>query len=327
MRKDAKEKRAKTSNDLASVAGYHSSAESNGRYEGGDAYARHGFGESRFYTSDRYIRLDEHGLRTDNGMPPCGYGLEIELASRLPSTTVLAEVLTKVALAGLPQGIYKMQSDASLGGNSSAEVITQVMSRERVRNLYPVWRDIWKVYFPALLTSPDGSCGMHTNISRSAFGKTRETQEEAMRKLYWVVNRYGAAFAKFLKREHFTYCAPQPVPARHEELRRFSDGHMCAVNCAHWNEADGTARLELRLVGPQLSWGAFRNTMEFVFALVDGVKTASWRELEAGLDRAVLALFKGANQYVVDRLRTAGAGLAEETIRKLEDAQTNADYI
>ena len=59
--------------DIARVQSYHEG----GSYLDNESYAFQGYESNKYFTSDRYIKLDENFNRPD-GKPLKGYGLEIE---------------------------------------------------------------------------------------------------------------------------------------------------------------------------------------------------------------------------------------------------------
>jgi hypothetical protein len=292
MRKDRKTAKTAT---IASVQGYHG-----GNYHG-ESYAFEGFQSNKYFTSDRFIKLDEQFNRPD-GKPLCGYGLEIETeCDGVSNTAVLAEVLHKIVFAHFPADLFKLQRDGSLGGHSSAECITQVMTREFIRNNYANFKLMYDTYFPAFRISAAGSnCGMHCNISRAVFGATEKVQTEAVRKLYYIVNHhFDLMCALFNRNRRATgYCSRMRCDkdyCKTLDLGAQSCSHGVSFNLGHWN----SGRIEIRLVGGQRNFPAFRNTMESVFHLCAAVKRLSWADCDD-----VTKIFAGCNQYVYDRLKS-----------------------
>jgi hypothetical protein len=281
--------------EISRVQGYH---------EGGgfsESYAFAGFASNKYFTSDRFIKIDERFNRPD-GKPLCGFGLEIETeCNGISNPSVLAEVLHKIVFAHFPADLFKLQRDASLGGNSSAECITQVMTREFIRNNYANFKLMYDTYFPAFRISAAGSnCGMHCNISRAVFGANEKTQTEAVRKLYYIVNHhFDLCCALFHRNRNATgYCAKMRCAkdyCKTLDLSAARGGHGVSFNLDHWD----TGRVELRLVGGQSSFPCFRNTMESVFHLCAAVKKLSWADCDD-----LTKIFAGCNQYVYDRLKS-----------------------
>jgi hypothetical protein len=297
MRNEAKTPKAINYNG---IQGYHAGAALGGNY------ARQGFtGGFRFYASDRPIPAAAKNK---------GYGLEIEMTSHINSGSALAVILDRVVFPTFPAGLFKMQRDGSLGGASSAECITQPMSKAFIRNQYNNFKAMWD-FLSDIGTGPDCSCGMHTNISMACFGSTRAKQEAAILRLHnWLANNYGLACALF-KRDpaHTMYCGR--MNTMRELVPTGSHGTMC--NYSHINEGDA-ARVELRLVGPQRSFGAFRNTLECVFYLVEAAKD--------GKDFSDLVrLFSGCNECVTDRLKDlVGSGhITVEQYEAIKAASVN----
>lgn len=298
MRREAKiEKRVQ----LSTVQGYHQGSHT-------EAYAFMGFNSNKYFTSDRFIPLDANFNRPD-GQPLQGFGLEIETeCSRITDTAVLAEVYSSIIFKHFPADLFKMQRDGSLCGRSAAECITQVMTKSFIRNHYKDFKLMYNTYFPAFGIGCDsGNCGMHVNVSNAVFGKTAAAQDEAIRKLYYIVNKhYRLCCALFYRNPDRTnYCRQMDYStARTMNLANQYSNHGVCFNLGHYS----TGRIELRIVGGQKNYGAFRNTMESVFFLCERVRTISWRDCDN-----IAAIFKGCNQYVYDRLQSKCA-LSSETL-------------
>lgn len=293
MRKNAKTSKTAT---VTAVHGYHE-----GSSWGSEDYAFQGFQSNKYFTSDRYIPLTTSFDRVD-GKPLKGYGLEIETeCNSIANPTVLAEVLNKVVFPHFPADLFKLQRDGSLEGRSSAECITQIMTKEFIRNNYANFKLLYDTYFPAfqISASASGNCGMHVNISRGAFGRSEEAQSQAVRKLYYIVNHhYDLCCALFYRdRRRTNYCGRMPYEIDYVKAMPMQQecSHGVSFNLGHWD----AGRIEIRLVGGQKNYACFRNTMEAVFFLVDRVKDLSWADVDD-----LVKIFSGCNKYVYDRLRT-----------------------
>ena len=79
------------------------------------------------------------------------------------------------------------------------------------------------------------------------------------------------------------------------DLHRQPTSHGVCFNLGHYN----AGRIEIRLVGGQKNFACFRNTMEVIFHLVERVKKLSWKQCND-----IQAIFKGCNNYVVNRLKS-----------------------
>lgn len=294
MRKDRKQSHDVT---LTTVHGYHEGAWD-------ESYAFQGFTANKYFTSDRFIKLDEHFNRPD-GKPLKGFGLEIETeCSMIMDQRVYAEVLNKIVLPHFPADLFKLQRDGSLSGNSSAEIISQVMTKEFIRNNYPAFKLMYSTYFPAfgISCTQSGNCGMHVNLSNALFGATLATQTTAIRKLLYFVNRHFTLACHLFNRNPLqtNYCRrmceyTHMDACKNADLAHLPSSHGICFNAGHF----ATGRIELRLVGGQSTYGCFRNTMEAVFHLVDACKRCTWAEMDD-----LVVVFAGCNQYVFDRLNT-----------------------
>lgn len=293
MRKDSKKE---INVRLSHVQGYHAVSNYSGNY------AYQGWSCNKYFTSDRFIKLDENFTRPD-GKPLKGYGLEIETeCNTIINEDVYAELLDRVIFSHFPVDLFKLQRDGSLNGRSNAECITQVMTREFIRNQYAAFKAMYNTYFAGLgIRCDSGNCGMHVNISLGCFGNSEKTQEEAVRKLAYLVNHHFDLMRQLVRRTGSThYCSRMSqfttqARAKEANLRHFYSDHGVCFNLGHYAEG----RVELRLVGGQKNYGAFRNTMESVFYLVDACKRLSWADCDD-----LVKVFSGCNQYVYDRLVT-----------------------
>lgn len=263
------------------------------------AYAYMGYSRNLYFKSDRAIKLDER-FNTPDGSALKGYGLEIELECEgIVGDDRLANVLEKIVFPCFPEGLFKMQHDGSLGNGyySSAECITQVMTKAFIRNHYKDFKAMYNDYFKMFgITCSSGHCGMHVNISNANFGSTKKTQDEAIRKLYYIVNRHFDLCCALFNRDsrNTGYCSRMSYDdAQTMNLSGAGSNHYICFNLGHYD----AGRIELRLVGGQKDFGCFRNTMESIFHLIEAVKTLSWNQLDD-----LTAIFKGCNQYVYDRL-------------------------
>lgn len=296
--------------ETASVAGYYE----NGSHQTAN-YQYHGFKVNKYYTSDRYEKLTPD-FKRPNGQPLKGWGFEIETAcNSIMDDSVLAEVMDKMIFSHFPADLFKFQHDGSLSGRSTVECITQVMTKLFIRNHYKEFKLMYDHYFKALGIRCNSSCGMHTNISNACFGDTREAQELAIRKLFYIVNKWYSIMCPLFNRDinATTYCRQMHFQnAKTMDLHGFGSNHGVCFNLGHIDEG----RIELRLVGPQTSYGCFRNTVESVFFLVDRVKKISWTECDD-----LAAIFSGCNQYVYDRLNSKCRDMiAADTMEKIKNA-------
>lgn len=314
MRKEAKQTKSVT---LARVQNYH---------EGGygitdhEAYAFMGFRANKYFTSDRFIVLDEHFNRPD-GQPLQGFGLEIETeCNSITDANVLAEVYDSVIFQHFPADLFKLQHDGSLGGRSSAECITQVMTKAFIRNHYKDFKLMYNTYFRGLgISCNSGRCGMHTNISTAVFGKTEKAREEAIRKLFYIVNKHFELCCNLFNRTGSThYCGQMDYShAKTMNLHNFFADHSVCFNLGHYD----SGRIELRLVGGQKDFGCFRNTMESIFHLCDRVRSISWTDCDN-----IVKIFSGCNQYVYDRLKTK-CNLSSEQLQAIHETVVHEELL
>lgn len=285
--------------EITSIQGYHG-----GNFVS-ESYAFEGFKSNKLITSDRFIKLTENFERVD-GKPMKAFGFEIETQCwGIRNTKVYAEVLNKIVLAGFRPDMFKLQKDGSLASApSSAEIISQPMTKEAIRNLYPDFKAMYDVFFPAfdISCTKTGDCGMHINISNGLFGAKEEAQELAIKKLLYIVNKHYKLFCALTNRDiHNTgYCQQMIKYANKENAKNVDLGNMTSNHGVCFNGGHYKAgRIELRIVGGQKNFACFRNTVESVFHVIEAVKKLGWNDCDD-----LTKIFAGCNQYVFDRLAT-----------------------
>lgn len=305
--------------ERANLQGYHQGM-------GGESYAFSGFKKNRYFTSDRYIDCDELFRRTD-GKPLKGFGLEIETGFILSTTrntqaqAILSNIMTTAIFPIFPDGLFKQQQDCTITGT---ECITQVMTKEFIRNNYKNFKTMYNELFPMFgISCDDGNCGMHVNISNGLLGTTPAIQEENAKKLYYIINKHYDLFKVALYRTGSTsWCGRMNYEnAKNMDIHHMPNNHGLCFNASHFD----AGRVELRLVGGQKNYGCFRNTMETIFHLIGKLKSLSWKQCDD-----VAAIFSGCNQYVFDRLNTLcfSAGVISETaLHEIEETVQREELI
>lgn len=276
-----------------------------------------------YFTSDRYEVLDEN-FKRPNGKELKGFGLEIETENwNITDSSTYAYVLEHLVLECLNKDLFKLERDGSLRGETSAELITQIMTKEYIRNHYANFKELFN-RFENIGTScvRSGNCGMHINISNACFGKSAKVQDEAIRKLYFILNRYFNEMCIMLNRDssRTIYCGRMEngnfstKDAKTVNYFRYGNDHRKCLNFSH------PGRVEIRLVGGQKNYACFRNTLETVFFLCQRLQVVSWKDLENFTE-----IFKGCNKYVYDRLsKVANAGyITRENYNSISNFVTN----
>lgn len=322
------------------------------QYHGGNwasdgSYASEGFdgyeaGTMPYFASDRTHTVTFSGEKINpktgalQAFAPKAYGLEIETGcDGIIGNDAYATVLKNVLFPIFPKGFFKLQRDGSLRGQSQAEMITGLVTKEALRNNYPNFKKMFNEFFPLFNVGADSEhgCGMHINISRALLGNTPESQEETAKKLIYFVNmNYDFCCALFARdREHTTYCGRMFYSDDYEEVcRKFNrltsdNDHGNCFNVSHWNE--GSGRLEIRLPGGQKKFGTFRNTLEVVFFLIPRIIKLQPKDL-----KDYVKVFSGCNKYVFDRLNTKCKAwslpgrITEEQLEAIRATVTDEEY-
>lgn len=288
----------------------------------GETYAFRGFTKNLYFTSDRSISCNEYFQRLD-GKIMKGIGLEIETGWTLSrnggaiAKNVLANIFQTAIFPTFPEHLFKMQMDSTITG---VECITQVMTKEFIRNHYKDFKTMWNELFPMFgITTDDGHCGMHVNVSVGLLGTTLEKQEDTTRKLFYIINRHYDLFRFAFNRTGSTeWCRRMDYThAKTMDVHNMSSSHGNCFNGSHFD----AGRVEIRLVGGQKNYACFRNTMETVFHIIGKVKTLSWRQCDD-----LVAIFSDCNKYVYDRLSTKcfeNGTISQEQLDKIAETVTN----
>lgn len=317
MRKEAKNQKNVR---VAQTQRYHET-----NYTNNANYAFQGFVKNQYYNSDRAIALDENfnapGLIPKAWCPE----IEVETNGSIPQE-LMTEILEKVVFIHFPKYLFKTQRDGSIRG---VEIIPQLMTKSFIRNHYRDFKLMYDTYFQAFnFSCASARCGMHINISNANFGTSEEKQNDNIRKLYYIVNKYFKFFCRLFNRDYnnTNYCGVMPIRnsrytneieyCQNLNLENFDSNHYVCLNLGHYTEG----RIELRLVGGQKNYACFRNTFECAFKLIDGLKNTNWNKL------SLVNIFKGCNQYVVDRIKSHCLSDNLISIEEYEEIRTNAIY-
>jgi len=262
-------------------------------YHGGD------FESNKVFASDRPSETDSM-YRLPDGTLPAVMGIEEETEGWGITNKYAYATILRHCFRTFPEDLWKIESDSTLnGGDCGAECITQPMTRAFIRNHYRDFKAMFEQFeLFGIDCARSGNCGQHVHISLTCFGRTKATQDEAIRKLYYIVNRhYRLMLALLYRREdRQRWCGRMdPDVAWTMDLERMDCSHGNGFNGSHYINGN----VELRIPGGQKNYPCFRNTMESIFQLIDAAKTISRKDCDD-----VTKVFAGCNQHVFDRLRT-----------------------
>lgn len=284
MRQEARQERRV---DIANVAGYHCG---NRQYE-----------KKVVFASDRPQEAnDDYTLKKD-GTLPAMIGIELETECwGIKSRTIYANLLRDVVFKVFPDNLWKIESDVTLnGGDVGAECITQPMTKAFIRNQYRNFKAMYQ-YFESfgISASRSGNCGQHAHISLTCFGRSKAVQDEAIRKLFYIVNRHYDLICALLYRrqDRQDWCGRMDyTQAWTMDLNNMPGSHGNGCNYSHYRNGN----IELRIPGGQKDYPCFRNTMESIFHLIEASKNISRKDCND-----ITKVFAGCNQHVFDRLRS-----------------------
>ena len=273
--------------NIAHIAGYH---------HGDRQYSKH-----LVFASDRPNEADSSYHLIKDGSLPAMIGIELETECwGITNSTIYANLLRDVVFKVFPADLWKIESDCTLnGGDVGAECITQPMTKAFIRNHYRDFKAMYE-YFHEFGIDPSrtGDCGQHAHISLTCFGRTKETQDEAIRKLFYIVNKHYDLICALLYRraDRQRWCGRMNyVEAWTMDLNYMDGDHANGCNYSHYRNGN----IELRIPGGQKDYPCFRNTMESIFHLIETSKSISRKDCDD-----IEKLFSGCNQHVFDRLRS-----------------------
>lgn len=252
------------------------------------------------FASDRPNEADRNYRLTKDGSLPAMIGIELETECwGITNSTVYANIL-RVAFQHFHKDLWKIESDCTLNsGDCGAECITQPMTKAYIRNHYRDFKAMYQMFDQfGIDNARTGNCGQHAHISLTCFGRTKANQDEAIRKLYYIVNKHYDLICALLYRqfECRDWCGRMDyTEAWTMDLNSMSGSHSNGFNGSHYSNGN----IELRIPGGQKNYPCFRNTMESIFHLIEASKTISRKDCDD-----VIKIFAGCNQHVFDRLQS-----------------------
>lgn len=298
MRQEARQERRV---DIANVAGYHCG---NRQYE-----------KRVVFASDRPQEANNDYTLKKDGTLPAMIGIELETECwGIKSSTIYANILRDVVFKVFPDNLWKIESDATLnGGDVGAECITQPMTKAFIRNQYRNFKAMYQ-YFESfgISASRSGNCGQHAHISLTCFGRSKAVQDEAIKKLFYIVNRHYDLICALLYRrpDRRDWCGRMDyMEAWTMDLNNMPGSHGNGCNYSHYRNGN----IELRIPGGQKDYPCFRNTMESIFHLIEASKSISRKDCDD-----IVKIFSGCNQHVFDRLRSYCAERGTISTEQLE---------
>lgn len=307
MRREARQERRI---ELDTIHGYH-----HGRHE-----------RNLVFASDRPNEAGPDYRLLKDGSLPAMIGIELETECYgIINRTVYANVLKKICFSTFPADLWKIESDCTLdGGDCGAECITQPMTKAFIRNHYRDFKAMYEMFEQfGIDNAQSGNCGQHAHISLTCFGRTKAAQDEAIRKLYYIVNRHYDFICALLYRraDRQRWCGRMDyTQAWTMDLNRMDGSHGNGFNGSHYRNGN----IELRIPGGQKNYPCFRNTMESIFHLIEASKTVSRKDCDS-----LVKIFSGCNQHVFDRIRSYCAErgtISREDIDEIELTVKPVDF-
>ena len=237
------------------------------------------------YCHECYNKLDESSIRSYNYKPePIFYGsgdllymgveLEIDKGGEDERN---AEILLDIGNRNEPH-IY-CKHDGSL--NEGFEIVSHPMTHA-YHTKEMNWKEILdKAIALGYRSHQTSTCGLHVHVSRSAFGKTQEEQEDVISRVVYLVEHYWNELLRFSRRTEANierwasrYGISTTTKETYELAKKNRLGRYVAVNLENENT------VEFRTFRGTLCYKTFIATLQLVYELCRFAIMLSDKELE-----------------------------------------------
>ena len=223
------------------------------------------YGDSKRYFGVE-LEIDEGGKNSDNADTLLGIG-------------------NRVA-----EHIY-IKSDGSL--NDGMEIVTHPMSLRYHKDKMP-WVDIMRSAIRMDYRSHKTStCGLHVHVNRTAFGSTREAQDECISRVLYFVEHHWLELLKFSRRTEYQmnrwaarYGYKNTPKEILEDAKKGCNGRYACVNITNYHT------IEFRMFRGTLKYNTLIATLELVDKICElatnltdsELKSVSWSDFVGSLD-------------------------------------------
>ena len=190
----------------------------------------------------------------------------------------------------LAEHIY-IKSDGSL--NDGMEIVTHPMTLRYHKTKMP-WEELMEsaihLYYRSHKTS---TCGLHVHVNRTAFGNTREAQDECISRVLYFVEHHWNELLKFSRRTEYQmsrwaarYGYKNNPKEIMEDAKKGANGRYACVNITNWNT------IEFRMFRGTLKYNTLIATLELVDTICElalnctdnEISKISWTDFVSSLD-------------------------------------------
>ncbi|MGN0679812.1 MAG: amidoligase family protein [Oscillospiraceae bacterium] len=190
----------------------------------------------------------------------------------------------------LAEHIY-IKSDGSL--EDGMEIVTHPMSLSYHKNKMP-WEDLMKsavhMYYRSHKTS---TCGLHIHVNRTAFGSTREAQDECISRVLYFVEQHWLELLKFSRRTEYQmnrwaarYGYKNNPKEILEDAKKGCNGRYTCVNITNYHT------IEFRMFRGTLKYNTLIASLELVDCICElalsnsdtEISKISWTDFVSSLD-------------------------------------------
>ena len=190
----------------------------------------------------------------------------------------------------IAEHIY-IKSDGSL--NDGMEIVTHPMSLRYHKEKMP-WAEVMKSAIHMDYRSHKTStCGLHIHVNRTAFGNTRETQDECISRVLYFVEHHWLELLKFSRRTEYQmnrwaarYGYKNSPKEILEDAKKGCNGRYACVNITNYHT------IEFRMFRGTLKYNTLIATLELVDKICElatnltdiELKSVSWSDFVGSLD-------------------------------------------
>ena len=184
-----------------------------------------------------------------------------------------------------------IKSDGSL--NDGMEIVTHPMSLRYHKDKMP-WVDIMRSAIRMDYRSHKTStCGLHVHVNRTAFGSTREAQDECISRVLYFVEHHWLELLKFSRRTEYQmnrwaarYGYKNSPKEILEDAKKGCNGRYACVNITNYHT------IEFRMFRGTLKYNTLIATLELVDKICElatnltdsELKSVSWSDFVGSLD-------------------------------------------
>ncbi|MDO4301098.1 MAG: amidoligase family protein [Clostridia bacterium] len=189
-----------------------------------------------------------------------------------------AEIILNIANTEHEDRIY-IKSDGSI--DSGFEIVSHPMTLDYHINEMP-WLEIMnKLISMGYRSHKTDTCGLHCHINRTAFGDTRDKQEEVIARIIYFVEHHWEEILRFSRRTEYQmsrwaarYGMKNNPKALYDDVKKCCSNRYRAVNILNYST------IEFRMFRGTLKYNSFIATLQFVNEICNVAVSLSDEKME-----------------------------------------------